>query len=418
MDKLDYNINLNHKKDEVFMFKIENVLNEAKKLQKTIVFPEVSFSDRTFEAVKILQKKKIVKVLLVGDASALILRNKTFEKFQIVNPVTFPERDKLVKTLYEERKDKGLTLAEADELEKDPYYFATLLVECGYADGMVAGAECSTANTIRPALQIIKSRNKKEPVSSFFLMFGKNKFLKNRPLVLSDCGVIENPDSDTLCTIATQTVESAKMFGLQPKVAFLSYSSKGSAKSEQVDKVRIACEKFEKKNADVICDGEIQLDTALVPDVASIKAPNSSLKGDANVLIFPDIQAGNITYKAMKYVGNLHAVGPILQGLRKPVNDLSRGCSVNDIVLVSAVTALQCKTLTKQELVKEEKFVEKIESNETKPKTQTVDSKKKTTETKTKKTDNLKAKTSKNSKQTKQVQTKSNQQKTSKKTAK
>ncbi len=348
------------------MFKIENIINKAKKRQKTIVFPEVSFSDRTFEAVKILQKKHIVKVLLVGDASALILRNKAFEKFEIVNPVTFPEREKLVKALYEKRKAKGLTLQQADELEKDPYYFATLLVECGYADGMVAGAECSTANTIRPALQIIKSKNKNEPVSSFFLLFGKNKFLKNQPLVLADCGVIENPDADTLCTIASQSVESAKEFGILPKVAFLSYSTKGSAKSEAVDKMRLASEKFAKMHKDVVCDGELQFDAALVPNVAQIKAPNSALKGSANVLIFPDIQAGNITYKALQYVGGLNAVGPILQGLNKPVNDLSRGCSINDIVLAAAITALQCEDTQSNPEKKEEKQPQKVNAEPSK----------------------------------------------------
>lgn len=325
------------------MFKIEKLIENAKKKQKTIVFPEVSFSDRTVEAVKILQKKKIVKVLLVGDASALSLRDKCFEKFDIVNPVTFPDRNKLVKALYEKRKEKGLTMEQADELEKDPYYFATLLVECGYADGMVAGAEASTATTVRPALQIIKAKNKKDPVSSCFLMYGKNKFLKNEALVLSDCGVLENPDADTLASIASQSVKSAQAFGLEPRVAFLSYSSKGSAKSDAVDKVRTAYEKFKKKEKDIICDGELQFDAAMVPSVAETKAKDSPLKGNANVLIYPDLQAGNICYKTMQYVGGLNAIGPILQGLKKPVNDLSRGCSVNDIVVVSAITALQCE---------------------------------------------------------------------------
>ena len=325
------------------MFKIEKLIENAKKKQKTIVFPEVSFSDRTVEAVKILQKKKIVKVLLVGDASALSLRDKCFEKFDIVNPVTFPDRDKLVKALYEKRKEKGLTMEQADELEKDPYYFATLLVECGYADGMVAGAEATTATTVRPALQIIKAKNKKDPVSSCFLMYGKNKFLKNEALVLSDCGVLENPDADTLASIASQSVKSAQAFGLEPRVAFLSYSSKGSAKSDAVDKVRTAYEQFKKKEKDIVCDGELQFDAAMVPSVAETKAKDSPLKGNANVLIYPDLQAGNICYKTMQYVGGLNAIGPILQGLKKPVNDLSRGCSVNDIVVVSAITALQCE---------------------------------------------------------------------------
>lgn len=330
------------------MFKIKDILKEAERRQKTIVFPEASFSDRTVEAVKILQKKKIVKVLLVGDASAMIIRDKCFEKFDIVNPVTFPDRAKLVKTLYERRKDKGMTMEQADELEKDPYYFATLLVECGYADGMVAGAECSTANAIRPALQIIKAKNKKEAVSAFMLIAGKNDFLKDKPLILADISLNENPDSDALAVIASQSVESAKMFGFEPKVSFLSYSSKGSAKSVYVDKVREAFEKFKKKEKDVICDGELQFDASMVKEVSEHKCPDSPLKGDANVLIFPDLQSGNICYKAIQYVGGLKAYGPILQGLKKPVNDLSRGCSVDEIVVVSAITALQCKNEVKE----------------------------------------------------------------------
>lgn len=331
------------------MFNINKILEQAKKVQKKIVFPEASFSDRTVEAVKYLYKKKIVRVLLVGDASALSIRDKAFEKFEIVNPVTFPDRQKLVKTLYEKRKDKGMTMELADELEKDPYYFATLLVECGYADGMVAGAESSTAISIRPALQIIKGKNKKDPISSFFLMYGKNKFLKDKTLILSDCAVTENPNSDTLSTIASQSVRSAKIFGIGPKVAFLSYSSKGSAEGQYVDKVREAFEKFSKKEKDVVADGELQFDAAMVESVAAHKAPNSVLKGDANVLIFPDLQAANITYKALQYVGGLHALGPILQGLKKPVNDLSRGCDVQTIIQVAAITALQAAANDKNE---------------------------------------------------------------------
>lgn len=330
------------------MFKIKNLLKQAQKRQKTIVFPEISFSDRTLEAVKILQKRQIVKVLLVGDASALILRDKSLEKFEIVSPVTFPYRDKLIKTLYEKRKEKGMTLEQADELEKDPYYFATLLVECGFADGMVAGAEASTATTIKPALQIIKAKHKKDLVSSCFLVYGDNKFLNGKALILSDCGVCEKPDSDTLCTIAEQSVKSAKAFGLEPKVAFLSYSTKGSAKSDDVTKMREAYEKFSKKHKDIVADGELQFDSAMVPRVAEVKAPKSPLKGDANVLIFPDINAGNICYKTMQYTGGLNAIGPILQGLKKPVNDLSRGCTVNDIVILSAITALQCEDKEKK----------------------------------------------------------------------
>ena len=234
-------------------------------------------------------------------------------------------------------------------MEKDPYYFATLLVECGYADGMVAGAECATATAIRPALQIIKAKKKNELVSSCMLVCGKNKFTKGEPLVLADCGLIEKPDSDTLATIASQAVRFAEIFGIEPKVAFLSHSTKGSGKGEEVERVRAGYEKFSKKEKEVVCDGEIQLDAAVVPRVTKVKCKDSPLKGQANVLIFPDIQSGNICYKTMQYYGRLTAIGPILMGLKKPVNDLSRGCTVDDIVVVSAITALQCEDKEKKE---------------------------------------------------------------------
>ena len=173
--------------------------------------------------------------------------------------------------------------------------------------------------------------------------------MKGKALILSDCGVLEKPDADTLCEIAEASVRSAKQFKIgTPKVAFLSYSSKGSAKSEDVTKVREAFEKFHKKQKDVIADGELQFDAAMVPRVAEAKAPDSPLKGDANVLIFPDINAGNICYKTTQYIGGLNAIGPILQNLKKPVNDLSRGCNVNDIVVVSAITCLQCEDKDKK----------------------------------------------------------------------
>ena len=331
------------------MFNTKKLLENAKAKKKTIVFPEVSFSDRTFEAVLFLKKKGIVNPLLVGDASALILRDKRFGAFDIVNPVTFPDREKLVKTLYEKRKEKGMTIEQANKLEKDPYYFATLLVECGYADGMVSGAEASTATAIRPALQIIKAKSKKDQISSSFILFGKNKFLKDKVLFLSDCGLIENPDAETLCQIAENCTNFARKFDITPKVAFLSYSTHGSAKGEAVDKVKAAYDKFRKKEKDVVCDGEIQFDAAMVPRVAKNKCEKSPLAGDANVLIFPNIEAGNICYKSMQYLGGLTAIGPILNGLKKPVNDLSRGCSVEDIILVSAITAIQCEDKDEKE---------------------------------------------------------------------
>ena len=322
--------------------KIKNLYKKASKLQKTIVFPEAEFSERTLQAIKIIAKKKIAKPILIGDESGLVLRDKSLIGYQIINPKTFEHFDKLAKCLYLKRKDKGMSEDEAKKLALDPYYFATLLVEEGYADGMVAGAEASTANTVRPALQIIKAKKKGAPVNSCFFVFGKNKFLKDKPLILADCGVLPSPTVDELVQIATDSVKTFNALSLgTPKVAFLSFSTKGSANHESAQKMAEAYKKFKKSG--VCCDGELQFDSAMVSEVASRKAPQSALKGDANILIFPELNSGNICYKAIQYIGGLNAVGPILQGLNKPVNDLSRGCSVEDIVTITAITALQAE---------------------------------------------------------------------------
>ena len=320
--------------------KSKDILKKAKTLGKTIVFPEAGFSDRTIEAVKIIAKKGIAKPILIGDESALVLRDKKLLDFQIINPQTFPQKAEVAKCLYNKRKEKGMTKEEAEALALDPYYFATLLVEMGLADGMVAGAEASTANTVRPALQIIKGKKKGGIVSSCFIMLGDNKFLGDKTLILSDCGVMTHPNEDELYQIACQSVETYLQLGLKnPKVAFLSFSTKGSAEDETIDVVRKAYEKFKKTG--IACDGELQFDAAMVESVSKHKCPGSPIKGDANILIFPDLNSGNICYKTMQYIGGLTAVGPLLQGLNKPVNDLSRGCSVEDIIIATAVTALQ-----------------------------------------------------------------------------
>lgn len=320
--------------------KVKDFYKKARKLSKSIVFPEVGFSARTIEAVKLIAKKKIAKPILIGDESALILRDKSLSNFQIINPQTFSARDELIKRLYQKRKDKGLTFEEAESLAMDPYYFATLLVDMGFADGMVAGAEATTARTIKPALQLIKGRKKSTAISSCFIMFGKNSLIKDECLILADCGVIMHPSSEELYQIACQSVQTYKSLGLKnPKVAFLSFSTKGSANDESIAVIKNAYEKFKKTG--VVCDGEIQFDAAMVENVAKNKCPNSPLKGKANILIFPDLNSGNICYKAMQYMGHVNAVGPILQGLKKPINDLSRGCSVQDIVTATAITVLQ-----------------------------------------------------------------------------
>ena len=194
--------------------KVKDFYKKAKKMSKTIVFPEAAFSARTIEAVKIIAKKKIAKPLLIGDESALILRDKALSDFQIINPVTFAHKDELAAKLYQKRKEKGMTIEEAERLVLDPYYFSTLLVECGYADGMVGGAESATATTIKPALQIIKGKKKGAIISSCFIMFGKNSFIKDECLILSDCGVIMHPTADDLSQIASQSVATYKSLGL------------------------------------------------------------------------------------------------------------------------------------------------------------------------------------------------------------
>lgn len=327
--------------------KVKNLYKKAKELQKTIVFPEAAFSTRTIDAIKIIQKKKIAKPILIGDESALVLKDKSLIDFQIINPKTFQNRQEIIDVLYEKRKDKGVTKEDAENIAMDPYYFSTLLVELGYADGMVAGAEASTANTVRPALQIIKSKKKGGVVSSCFIMFGKNKFLKDKWLVIADCGVLVHPNDEQLYEIACQSVDTYRSLGLSnPKVAFLSFSTKGSANDESIDTVRKAYEKFKKTG--IVCDGELQFDAAMVENVSRHKSPDSEIAGDANILIFPDLNSGNICYKAMQYIGGLKAIGPVLQGLKKPVNDLSRGCSIEDIVTLTAVTVLQ--TVKKEEI--------------------------------------------------------------------
>lgn len=321
--------------------KIKELYKAARRAQKTIVFPEASYSPRTIEAVKYINKKKIAKPILIGDESALAIQDKELINYQIINPRTFQQTAELAKTLYSLRKSKGLTMEEAEKLVLDPYYFSTLLVLEGYADGMLSGAEVPTSRAIKPALQLIKGKRKDSVISSCFLIYGKNDFLKGKSLVVSDAGLLPNPTADELAQIATDSVSTFRTLGLEnPKVAFLSYSTKGSAKGENIDKVRTAFAKF--KKCGVICDGELQFDAAMVPSVAKQKCPDSPLEGDANILIYPDLNTGNINYKTLQYVGGMHAIGPILQGLKKPVNDLSRGCSIEDIITMTAITALQC----------------------------------------------------------------------------
>ena len=325
------------------MFSEKQILNFAKKRQKSIVFPEASFSNVVMEAAMELNKKKIVKVILLGDESALVLRYKEKIKgMTIINPKTSDVYEELANILYEKRKEKGLKLEEAKKLALDPIYFGTLLVEAGFADGMVAGAATTSANVIKPALQIIKAKAQDEIVSSFMIFYGKGKIFKeNGPIFGADISLNVNPSSEQLAQIAKQTAESYKIFVKdEPKIAMLSYSTLGSGKGEQAEKVKTATAILNQKTKFLV-DGEVQLDAAICPRVSKIKVPSSNILGRANVLIFPDLNSGNICYKAIQYFGGAKTIGPILQNLKKPVNDLSRGATKKDVVLVAAITALQ-----------------------------------------------------------------------------
>lgn len=324
------------------MNSLKSILAEAKKRDKVIVFPEAGFSDRIIKAAEFLNSKKIAKVVLLGDESALVLRYKNLKGMTIINPRTSDIGDELVKVLYQKRKSKGMTVEEAENLVSDPIVFGALLVETGFADCMVAGAETTSSKVIKTALQIVGVKNKGEIASSFILIQGKNKYMpKGGELLLADVGLNINPTAEEIAIIASQTARSAEsLFEIAPKVALLSYSTNGSAGGESAEKMRDAAKILKAENHNFVVDGEMQLDSALIPNVCKLKYPNSNIQGDANVLIFPDLQSGNIAYKAIERFGNLRAVGPIIQGLNKPINDLSRGASVEDIIFTSVLTIL------------------------------------------------------------------------------
>lgn len=317
---------------------IQDVIGKAKAAQRTIVLPEGA-DDRVIAAATQITDEGIAKVIVLGD-------EKTAERVgagvTVINPQTSDRLAEYAAGFYELRKNKGITLEQARETVKQVNYFGMMMVQNGEADGLVSGAAHSTADTVRPALQIIKSAEKGSIISSVFFMC-----VKNVPYIFSDCGLVENPDADQLAQIAVQSAKTALQFGIPANVALLSYSTKGSASNPLVDKVVEATEKarellkLQMPDAPIRLDGELQVDAAIVPAVAKSKAPDSSLAGEARVLIFPDLNAGNIAYKLVQRLGGAEAYGPVLQGLRKPVNDLSRGCSAEDIVGVAAVTAVQ-----------------------------------------------------------------------------
>ena len=329
---------------------VAKMAQKAKQYLKTIVLPETEDA-RVLKAASIILKEEIANIILIGDENEIkTLCEKEnidmpFSKVKIINNLTSSKKEDYANLLYELRKNKGMTLENAHEVIKDKVYFATLMVKANDADGLVSGAIHSTSNTLRPALQIIKAAEGIKNVSSFFLMeTPKKQFGDEGVLLFSDCGLIEFPTIDQLVDITIESAQSYRLLtGKEPRVALLSYSTKGSAKNEAIDKLVEVLRILKEKNVDFDVDGEFQLDAAIIPEVAKLKAPNSKVAGKANVLIFPNLEAGNIGYKMAQRFGDTLALGPVTQGLKSPVNDLSRGSSVDDIVGTIIVTCIQAK---------------------------------------------------------------------------
>ena len=312
----------------------------AKADKKTIVLPEGE-DPRTIEAAKKIVEEGLANLVVLGNPDEIKIDGVT-----VIDPRTAEKKQAYAEKFAELRAKKGVTLPEALEQMNDATYFGTMMVKMGDADGLVSGACHSTANTLRPALQILKTAPGTKLVSAFFIMCTKSpEFGADGTLLFADCGLNINPNADELSEIALASAESWKAFmpGEEPKVAMLSFSTMGSAKGDVPTKVQEAVTLANEKNPELALDGDLQLDAALVQSVADLKAPQSKVAGNANILVFPDLEAGNIGYKLVQRFGGAEAYGPVLQGIAKPVNDLSRGCSADDIVGVVAITAVQAQ---------------------------------------------------------------------------
>ncbi|MFA5829608.1 MAG: phosphate acetyltransferase [Candidatus Gracilibacteria bacterium] len=324
---------------------LKEIKSKAKTLQKRIVFPE-SFDDRTLQALEVILNEQTAQPILLGktqeiQAQAAKLGLKIdWNKVKIIDPKDPTYLQKYTDELYNLRKDKGLTKDQAAKLLENHDYFGVMAVHMDDAEGMISGAVGTTAETVLPALQIIKTKEKFHKVSGIFFMV-----LEKRLLLFADCAVNIEPDSHELADIAIDTAETALRFGLVPKIAMLSFSTNGSAKHPLANKVREATQMVKFRRPDLIIDGEMQVDAALVPNICATKFPGSALHGDANILIFPDLQAGNIAYKLVERLAGAKAIGPILQGLQKPINDLSRGCSFHDIADLAAFTSCESQEI-------------------------------------------------------------------------
>ena len=326
---------------------INQIVERAKANKQRIVLPEGT-EERTLKAADRLLADEVVEVILIGnpdEIKALAEKHSltNIDKATIIDPINNPRKEVYANLLFELRKSKGMTIEKATALAEDPLYLGTLIIKNGDADGEVAGAQNTTGDVLRPALQIIKTTPGISVVSGAFLMFTpKAEYGENGLLVFADCAVMPNPNAQELAQIAVSTARTARAIAaIEPRVAMLSFSTKGSAKNELVDKVVEATRLAQEMAPEFAIDGELQADAAIVPSVGSSKAPGSAIAGRANTLVFPTLEVGNIAYKLVQRLAGAEAVGPVLQGIAAPVNDLSRGCSVDDIYKLVAITATQ-----------------------------------------------------------------------------
>ena len=325
---------------------IENIKQRAKQDIKTIILPEAE-DKRVLEAASKVIAQGFAKVILIGDKDQVEKDSKEnnidLSGVEIIDIKTSTKKQEYAQKLFELRQAKGMTEEEASKLIEEPIYFGMMMLKNGEADGLVSGAAHSTSNTLRPALQILKTAPNTKLVSAFFVMCVPNcEYGEHGTFIYGDSGLNQNPNADELSEIAISSAKSFKsLVGAEPKVAMLSYSTYGSAKSELTEKVIEATKLVKEKEPNLLVDGELQVDSAIIPEVSKSKAPGSPIEGNANVLIFPDLNAGNIGYKLTQRLAKAEAYGPLCQGIAKPVNDLSRGCSADDIVGVVAITAVQ-----------------------------------------------------------------------------
>ena len=327
---------------------MQEIIANAKANKQRIVLPEGD-EPRTLKAADQLLADGVADITLIGPADKIKEMTaefglKNIDKAQIIDPKNNPDKQRYAELLYELRKAKGMTMEQAEALAENFMYLGILLVKAGKADGLVSGARSTTGDMLRPALQIIKTVPGVTCVSGAFIMFLPEgcKYGTDGKLVFADCAVTPVPTADQLAEIAVCTADTAKNIAkIDPVTAILSFSTKGSAKHEDVDKIIEATRKAQEMRPDLVLDGELQADAAIVPSVGSSKAPNSPVAGKANTLVFPRLEVGNIAYKLVQRLAGAEAVGPVLQGLAKPCNDLSRGCSIDDVYKLVAITANQ-----------------------------------------------------------------------------